>query len=110
MTLFICFFLFGCTHEKSNDESPFDITGIIKEVDFEKSGILVEEKNNNLIWVYTEETETLEEYKEGQEVLVWIEGSIAESAPSIAKAVKVNIVEAHNWAIWLALSAKWEWG
>jgi len=92
LVLMFCFSLVGCVTEKNDFEAPYDKIGIITEIDVEKNRILVEEKNTNLIWISLQENDSIENYKEGQEIGLWIDGLIAESAPPQAMALKIKII------------------
>ncbi|MEH7304446.1 DUF3221 domain-containing protein [Neobacillus drentensis] len=89
LILIVWFTLVGCNGGNA-EKGRVDIKGIIKEVDYERNKILVEDKHEGLVWVTLQENEDISEYLEGQEVVVWIKGGIRESSPAQADALNIE--------------------
>lgn len=91
--LLTCFALIGCSPKDDTVKGEFNKKGLLLEIDHEHRRILVEEVEGGLIWVTLPDTIDLVSFKEGNEVVVWIDGNIMESHPSQAKALQVELVE-----------------
>ncbi len=88
--LLICFALVGCG-KKEEVKGAFDLKGNVVEINNKENSILVEDKDKGLTWVILHENGNIENYQEGQEVVVWVDGGIDTSSPSSAKALNIEI-------------------
>ena len=89
---FIFISFIGCHVDKDDMKDEFDIKGTIIEIDGKGNRILVKEKDMELIWFTLDEEGNINKFDEGQEVAVWIDGLIAESAPANGKASNIEII------------------
>ncbi|WNS75800.1 DUF3221 domain-containing protein [Bacillus sp. DTU_2020_1000418_1_SI_GHA_SEK_038] len=89
--LLFSFILVGC-NQKNDVKGESDIKGVILEVNKEVGRILVEDVEKGLVWITLKATEDINKFQPYQEVAVWVEGAIAESYPSQAKALHVEII------------------
>lgn len=89
---FIIISFIGCHVDKDDMKGEFDIKGTITEIDGKGNRILVKEKDMELIWITLYEEGNINKFDEGQEVAVWIDGLIAESAPANGKASNIEII------------------
>ena len=90
LLLIICLGLVGCS-DKEEVKGTFDIKGNVNELNAQENRILVEDKDKGLIWVALPENADIQNYQEGQEVVVWVDGGISESSPVFAKAFNIEI-------------------
>lgn len=90
--LLICLALVGCS-EKEKLEGAFDIQGIVNEINAKEDRILVEDKDTGLTWVTLPESGYIQNYRVGQEVVVWVDGGISESYPALAKALHIEVIQ-----------------
>lgn len=86
----ICFALVGCSN-KEDVKGEFDIKGNIVEINEKENRILVEDVDKGQTWVALPENGNIKNYQEGQEVVVWVDGVIATTAPASAKALNIEI-------------------
>lgn len=87
----ICFVLLGCA--QTNDvKGEFDLKGIILEIDGDGNRILMDAENEGLVWITLKKGDITTNYEVGQEIVVWIDGGIAESYPAQAKVLNIEIV------------------
>jgi len=92
MLLVLLSLLVGCNWDKDDIKGEFHIKGTITEIDGKGNRILVKEKDMELIWITLHEEGNINKFDEGQEVAVWIDGLIAESAPANGKASNIEII------------------
>ncbi|MBS4192515.1 DUF3221 domain-containing protein [Bacillus sp. FJAT-49705] len=103
--LFIfCFTLVGCNQEGDTVKGEFDKKGIITQIDIEGSRILVDDAETGLIWITLNKNENINNYKEGQEVVIWIDGAIKESYPAQADALHIELSQSGNETVQPSLS------
>ena len=91
----ICIISFGCNKEEEfspGEVGKMDARGIITEVDRHNNRILIEETDFDLIWITLNNYTSIDRYEIGQEVAVWIDGVIAESAPAQGNALNIEII------------------
>lgn len=91
--LFLCCFLLGaCSNEGVKVKGEMDIKGNVIEVDSSETSILVEDKRKGVTWVALPDDEDIQDYEEGQEVAVWVDGGIDTSSPAYTKALHIEII------------------
>ncbi|WP_057775727.1 DUF3221 domain-containing protein [Cytobacillus dafuensis] len=88
--ILLCFTLVGCIQEEDTVKGEYDKKGIITQIDIEGSRILVDDAETGLIWVTLNDNEDINNYKKGQEVVIWIDGGIDESYPAQANALHIE--------------------
>ncbi|QQZ08370.1 DUF3221 domain-containing protein [Heyndrickxia vini] len=89
--LLICFALVGCG-KKEEVKGKFDIKGNVVEINAKEKSILVDDKDKGLTWVALTENGSTNNYQEGQQVVVWVDGGIDTSAPVSTKALHIEII------------------
>lgn len=91
---FLFIVLSGCNQSQSRvdvgGKGAFDTSGIIKEIDYDGNRILIESQDDGLIWITISDFDKIARYELGKEVVVWIDGGIAESYPAQAKALNIE--------------------
>jgi Protein of unknown function (DUF3221) len=90
--LILSFILGGCNQNDGNDKGEYDISGPIIDVDNEGKLILVEDKDQGLIWITLPEGGDNKTYQKGQTVAVWTDGKIRETYPLQANALNVELM------------------
>ena len=90
--LLVLSLIVGCNGDKDDMKGEFDIKGTIIEIDGKGNRILVKKTNSELIWISLQENGNINKFDKGQVVAVWIDGLIAESAPSQGKASNIEII------------------
>ncbi|MGE6489166.1 DUF3221 domain-containing protein [Paenisporosarcina sp. NPDC076898] len=85
----LCAMLMGCNDEKG--EGGAQIIGTV--TDIRSGSILVEEEDSEVVWVNVPEEDSISNYKVGQEVFVWTDGSLMESDPPQANALHIEVVD-----------------
>jgi hypothetical protein len=75
--------LVGCNFVKSE----YDYEGTISKIDIEGNRILLDDYDTGLIWIILKDNGDIKEYRENQEVGVWVGDLILTSEPPQAYAV-----------------------
>lgn len=91
--LLLFFILVACNKQEGIEKGAFDVKGDIVEVNSSENRILVEDKQKGLTWVALHENGDINDYEEGQEVVVWVDGGIDTSAPASTKALNIEILK-----------------
>ena len=93
-TMYLCvnfmFCLIGCNQTDDIVKGGYDKKGIITEIDEQENRILIDDKEDGLIWITLTDTDHITRYEKGQEVVVWIDGAIDQSLPEQAKALNIE--------------------
>lgn len=85
----ICFITVSCS-QKEVVKGEYDRKGIITDIDTKENRVLMDDKRHGLIWIKLNETDHLENFNLGQEVVVWVDGIISKSVPAQAKALHIE--------------------
>lgn len=85
----ICFIIAGCS-QNGAAKGEIDRKGIITEIDTKENRLLIDDRKHGLIWIKLNESDHLDEYVQGQEVVVWIDGVISNSIPAQARALNIQ--------------------
>ena len=88
--LILCFALIGCNQTDDIVKGGYDKKGIITEIDEQENRILIDDREDGLIWITLTDTDHITRYEKGQEVVVWIDGAIDQSMPAQAKALNIE--------------------
>ncbi len=92
LLLIVCFTLMGCSQNKDAVKGGYDGMGIITKIDIEENRILVDDIDTGLIWITLHDNGEIKNYKEGQEIIIWIDGGIDNaSSPAQAKALNIEL-------------------
>ncbi len=93
--IIICFALLGCS-QMDAVKGEFDLKGKILEINEDRSSILIDAEEDGLVWITLNERDVTSNYEVGQEIVVWIDGGLAESYPAQAKALNIESVTPDN--------------
>lgn len=88
--------LVGCTAKDNVSEGQIDRKGFITEVDVTGNRVLVDDPDNDLIWLTLPSFGDITKYEMNQEVVVWIDGGVKESYPAQATARNIEILGAEE--------------
>ncbi|MFC5587453.1 DUF3221 domain-containing protein [Sporosarcina soli] len=88
-----CSALVACHMEEVAVKGQYDLKGIITKIDSEGERLLVKDANEGLTWISLPENKVSATFNIGQEIVVWIDGEIAESAPAFAKAANIELAK-----------------
>ncbi len=88
-----CSALVACHTEETAVKGQYDLKGIITKIDSEGERLLVKDSNEGLTWISLPESKESATFDTGQEIVVWIDGGIAESAPAFAKAANIELAK-----------------
>lgn len=92
LLLIVCLNLVGCNDKDKAVKGQIDSKGIITEIDVKGNRVLVNDQDMGFVWLALPDHGDITKYKEGQEVVVWIDGGIDESSPAYAKALNIEMV------------------
>ncbi|WP_442599802.1 DUF3221 domain-containing protein [Neobacillus sp. D3-1R] len=88
--IFLCLCLTACGG-RNGIKGAIDIKGTV--IDTGDNQILVNDAKAGLIWVSLPQNDKIEEYVEGQEVVIWTTGNIRESFPAQASALNIEVTK-----------------
>lgn len=88
--IFLCLCLTACG-EKNGIKGAFDIKGTV--MDIEDNQLLVSDPKIGLIWVMLPQNDKIEDYEEGQEVVIWTDGKIKESFPAQTSSLNIEVIK-----------------
>lgn len=91
--LIFCMMLEGCSGTEDAVKGTIDLKGTIVEIDQSGRRILMENKDYGRVWVKLHENGEIEEFENGQEIVVWVDGEIKESWPAQAKALNIEQIQ-----------------
>lgn len=90
MLFLVLIILVGCNGKENAEKGDVDIKGVITDIDSGGNRILVEDVDTGLVWIALNENDAIENYKKGQEVVIWVVGGIDTSSPAYAEALNIE--------------------